>query len=84
MVRLSVAVLVTLVAWAALVFAAIDFGRQGRSGDDGAWKFLVLAAVGATACLFVTLILGAKLVALVRGTASPSPARLPGGRRASR
>jgi cytosine/uracil/thiamine/allantoin permease len=76
---------VTLVAWGALVLTAVDFGRQARSGEADAWTFLALAAVGAAACLSTTLILGAKLVGLVRGTASPPPpARVPGGHRAAR
>ena len=82
---LSLLVTLTLVAWGVLVFAAIDFGREARSGEPDAWTFLGLAAAGATACLFVTMILGAKLVGLVRGrTATAPPPRLPGGRRAAR
>ena len=82
---LSLLIFLTLVAWGVLVFAAIEFGRDARSGDSTAWTFLGVAAVGATACLFVTLILGSKLVGLVRArTAEPPPVRLPGGRRAAR
>jgi hypothetical protein len=82
---LSLFVTITLVAWGVLVFAAIEFGRDARSGDSTAWTFLGLAAAGATACLFLTLILGTKLVGLVRArTTEPSPGRLPGGRRAAR
>ena len=82
---LSLLIVLTLAAWAVLVFAAIGFGRDARSGDSTAWTFLGLASVGATACLFVTLILGARLVGVVRArTAEPPPARLPGGRRAAR
>ena len=63
----------TLVAWGVLVFAAIEFGRDARSGDSTAWTFLGLAAAGATACLFVTLILGSKLVGLVRARTARLP-----------
>ncbi|WP_155917873.1 hypothetical protein [Marmoricola sp. URHB0036] len=84
-VALSLFVTITLVAWGVLVLAAIDFGRDARSGDSTAWTFLGLASVGAAACLFVTMILGAKLVGVVRArTATPPPTRLPGGRRAAR
>ena len=84
-VALSLFVTITLLAWGVLVLAAIDFGRDARSGDSQAWAFLGLASVGAAACLFVTMILGAKLVGVVRArTAEAPPVRLPGGRRAAR
>ena len=82
---LSLFVTVTLVAWGVLVFAAIEFGRDARSGESQSWTFLALASVGATACLFLTMILGAKLVALIRARQDTAPPpRLPGGRRAAR
>lgn len=79
---LSVLVTLTLVAWGVLVFAAIDFGREARSGEPDAWTFLALASVGATACLFVTMILGARLIALIRRREAPPArtARVPGRR----
>jgi hypothetical protein len=79
---LSLATLVTLVAWGVLVFAAIDLGREARSGESTAWTFLVLAGVGAAACLFVALILVGRLVAVLRGreVAPPRPPRVPGRR----
>jgi hypothetical protein len=83
---LSLLVTITLIAWGVLVLAAIDFGREARSGNPDAWTFLGLASLGAAACLFVTMILGAKLVALVRARqeSEPRTVRLPGGRRAAR
>ncbi len=51
---------VTLVAWGFLVVAAVEFGKDARAGQSQAWAFLGLATVGAAACLFLTLILGAK------------------------
>lgn len=74
----------TLVAWGVLVFAAIDFGAEARSGGEtAAWLLLVLATVGAAACLFVTLLLGARLVTLRQDREQPPPRPI-GGRRAAR
>lgn len=74
----------TLVAWGVLVFAAIDLGGEARSGGEtAAWVFLVLATIGAAACLFVTLLLGARLLTLLQGREQPPP-RPVGGRRAAR
>jgi len=83
---LSLFVVATLVAWGVLVLAAIDLGREARSGESTAWTFLILAAIGAAACLFLALSLGARLVGLLRGRedAPPRPPRVPGGRRAAR
>lgn len=82
-----------IVAWGYLVLAAIDFGSNARSGDTGAWWFLALASVGAVACLFIGLILVARILARLRADAAPpgpdavepAPAPRPvGGRRAAR
>lgn len=79
---LSLLVTATLVAWGLLVFAAIDFGREARSGDSTAWTFLVLAGLGAAACLFLAMILGTRLMALARErhATPPRSARVPGRR----
>jgi len=75
----------TLIAWGYLVFLAIDFGSAARDGDGFAWVLLILSTVGATACMFVTLILGNKVLATLRGESPPPPrATPPGGRRAAR
>jgi RsiW-degrading membrane proteinase PrsW (M82 family) len=79
---LALLVTVTLVAWGVLVYAAIDFGGDARSGDSTAWTLVALTTIGAAACLFVTLLIGARMVALVRGEATPARPR--GGRRAAR
>lgn len=50
-----------VMAWGYLVWAAIDFGSTARGGDGRAWWLLALAAVGAVACLFVGLMLLARL-----------------------
>lgn len=83
---LAVGITSTLVAWGLLVWAAIDFGAEARGGEVLAWVFLAMATVGATACLFLTLILGNKVFATLRGEA-PQPRQrepVPGGRRAAR
>ncbi|MGO4255676.1 hypothetical protein [Marmoricola sp. RAF53] len=83
--RLAAGMTVTIVAWGYLVWAAIDFGGQARNGESLAWVFLVMATLGATACLFMCLILGGKLMAILRGDVAPDrPSTPPGGRRAKR
>jgi hypothetical protein len=79
-----VIVIATLAAWGVLVRTAIDFGQAARSGESTAWVFLAVATMGATACLFTTVLLGARLLTLVKGGAVPAPARVRGGRRAAR
>ncbi|WP_139175754.1 hypothetical protein [Nocardioides lianchengensis] len=92
---LAVAVTLAVVAWGYLVYAAIDFGSTARSGDDRAWLFLALASAGAVACLFIGLMLIARLLRGLGITAPPPPRdtggsdlpaapRPPGGRRAAR
>ena len=82
---LALAVTAAVIAWGYLVYAAIDFGTQARGGESAAWFFLALASVGAVACLFVGLMLIARLtraLGLTRNPATPPPR--PGGRRAAR
>ena len=95
---LSLFVTITLVAWGVLVYVAIDFGQEARSGETTAWILLALTTLGAAACLFVTLILGARILPLFQWQSSASPAasasptpptparptRPPGGHRAGR
>ena len=80
---LALVVTATLVAWGVLVYAAIDFGAAARSGEPTAWTFLALSTAGAAACLFTTLILGARILTMLKG-GEPAPARPQGGRRAAR
>lgn len=78
-------VLVTTVAWVFLVRSAIDFGATARGGRSEAWVFLVLASLGAIACLFVALMLltwTARALGLARDPAAGP--RTAGGRRAAR
>ena len=79
---LALGVTATVVAWGYLVWEAIDFGSRARGGESAAWVFVVLATIGATACLLVTLILVSRLMATLRGEAQPRPV-VPGGRRRS-
>jgi hypothetical protein len=91
----ALAVTVCVLAWGYLVYAAIDFGSEARGGDQQAWTFLGLASVGAVACLFLGLILLARLLRAL-GITQPPPPRTPsteveagppptgGGRRAAR
>jgi hypothetical protein len=80
---LALGITATLVAWGFLVWEAVNFGSQGRDGEALAWVFLALATFGATACLFLTLILGTKVLATLRAR-PPVPEPMPGGRRAAR
>ncbi len=58
---LALGVTLCVVAWGYLVKSAIDFGVSARGGESDAWLFLGLASLGAVACLFVGLILVAKV-----------------------
>jgi len=87
---LALGVTLAVVAWGYLVYAAIDFGTDARSGDQQAWWFLGLASVGAIACLFLGLVLISRITRALGITRAPDPRprRDPdvpaGGRRASR
>lgn len=59
---LAVGVTLAVVAWGYLVYAAIDFGASARGGDSQAWIFLAVASLGAVACLFIGLMLIARLL----------------------
>lgn len=87
---LAAGVTVAVVAWGYLVYAAIDFGAAARAGQASAWWFLSLASLGAVACLFVGLMLVARLLRGLGITGARKPAGEPasprsvGGRRAAR
>ena len=92
---LALGITACVVAWGYLVYAAIDFGSTARGGDSTAWWFLALASVGAVACLFVGLMLVARLTRRLGITRAPEqrtatddpgdePPRPVGGRRAAR
>ena len=88
---LALGVTASVVAWGYLVWAAIDFGTSARAGDGVAWWLLVLAALGAVLCLFLGLVLLARIsreLGITRpppdDPAAPTPPAAPGGRRVSR
>ncbi len=68
---LALGVTLAVVAWGYLVYAAIDFGATARGGQSAAWWFLALAALGAVACLFVGLMLVARLLRRLGITGGP-------------
>jgi hypothetical protein len=67
-------VTLAVVAWGYLVYAAIDFGATARDGNPDAWWFLAVASLGAVACLFVGLMLIARLLRRLGITSDPQPA----------
>ncbi len=86
---LGAAITVCIVAWGYLVYAAIDFGTAARGGSgSSAWLFMGLACLGAIACLFVGLLLVARLMRVLGITSEPpaadAPPRPVGGKRAAR
>ena len=86
---IGVGITLCVVAWGYLVYAAIDFGTSAREGSGGsAWAFMGLACLGAIACLFVGLLLFARLMRAL-GVTSPAesssePSKPVGGKRAAR
>ena len=90
---LALGITLLVVAWGYLVKTAVDFGTAARGGESGAWGFLAIACAGAAACLFIGLILVARLLRALGITSGDTPAppsepaaapRPPGGRRAAR
>ena len=71
----------SVLAWAALVWLAIRIGSAARGGEGTAIVLLAAACLGAIACLFLGLLLTARIVDLLR---NPPPPRPVGGRRAKR
>ena len=91
---LGVGITLCVVAWGYLVYAAIDFGTAARSGNGSStWAFMGLACLGAIACLFVGLLLIARLMRALGITSDPASSSSPdspaeprpvGGKRAAR
>jgi hypothetical protein len=82
--QLALGITAAIVAWGYLVYLAIDFGTTARNGTDSAWWYLGLATVGAIACLFAGMMLGARLFARLRLARPAPPPSPPGGRRIAR
>lgn len=85
---LATAITACLLAWGYLVYIAIDFGAEARrGGDDGAWILLLVAGVGAVACLFLGFLLVTRLlqtIGLFPGETSHATPAPKGGKRAKR
>ncbi len=79
-----IGIVVTFAAWAALVYYAIQLGSDVRAGNGSAWALLAIAVVGAVCCLFLSLLLGARVVESARTRRAERPPRVAGGRRAKR
>src|SRR4051794_11476414 len=80
----ALGIALAVLAWGYLVWAAIDFGSSARDGDGRAWWFLGLAAVGAVACLFIGLLLIARLTRTLGGDPAAATPPRTGGKRAAR
>lgn len=74
----ALAITVLVVGWGYLVWLAIDFGGDARSGDSGAWTLAAVSAVGAAACLFAGLMLAARLSRTLGLASVPAPRTAPG------
>ncbi len=74
---LALGITLCVIAWGYLVKAAIDFGIRARDGTPEAWYYLGGAALGAVLCLFVGLMLIARLLRVLGIAAEPSPAPPP-------
>ena len=89
---LALAITAAVVAWGYLVYLAIDFGSSARAGETRAWWLLAVASLGAVLCLFLGLVLVARLLRTLGITAkdsstppsTPDAPRPVGGRRSSR
>ncbi len=68
---LALATTAAIVAWGYLVYLAIDFGTSARGGESRAWWFLGLSSLGAVLCLFLGLVLVARLLRALGITAPP-------------
>jgi len=68
---LALGITLAVIAWGYLAWAAIDFGSEARGGDSTAWLFLALSALGACACLFLGLMLVARLSRALGITSGP-------------
>ncbi len=63
-----------LVAWGALVWFSIELGSRARGGEQRAWWLMGATSVGAVACLFVALMIGARTLRTLERSKNPVPA----------
>ena len=70
---LALAMTLAIVAWGYLVYLAIDFGTTARGGDGRAWLFLGVSSLGAVLCLFLALVLVARLLRALGITSPDGP-----------
>lgn len=70
---LCLGVTAAVVAWGYLVYAAIAFGSAARGGERNGWIYLGLACVGAAGCLFVGLMLCARILRELGIVGDPTP-----------
>lgn len=70
---ICVGITLCVIAWGYLVYAAIDFGTAARGGSGAStWALMGLAALGAIACLFIGLLLVARLMTALGSSSSAS------------
>jgi hypothetical protein len=74
---LAVGITLCVVAWGYLVKAAIDFGTTARGGESQAWTYLGLASLGAVACLFIGLMLVARIGRALGWSSGPERSEKP-------
>ena len=80
---LAIGTALALVVWVALVVTAVRL--VGDAAGVGGWLVVVLVSAGAAAALFVGLLLGVRLVGVLRRREPvPAPPRPRGGKRAAR
>lgn len=78
---LAVGAILTGVAWAFLVRAAIEFGVLARDGEGGAWLFTGAASLGAVVCLVLFLALFGRGLRTLGFMSEYQPRRAAPGRR---
>ena len=78
---LAIGITLCVVAWGYLVKAAIDFGTTARGGESQAWTYLGLASLGAIACLFIGLMLVARIGRVMGWSSGPDKPAKPTGPR---
>lgn len=78
----AVGVAASIGVWIALVTFAIKLGGAARGGTSAAWLLMIVACLGAIACLVLALLLGVRVWELRTGVRAPRSSG--GGRRIQR